>query len=264
MTQLSHSRWRIFLALTVVAAVASIASVPVEIRALADVQPEVPWWAPIVAFLFGFIPTVAAVAIGVLTVWSTSLDVPVVRRLVDGRSGLATATRSILLPSVTCAIVGFLVLHVAGGWLSSLLVPELAQVDHALSLWHSLLLSFSAGIREELIFRFGLMTFLVWLGVKLLRLRTPNALLLWTANGIAVIPFALAHILSALGLGMPITPGLVVFILIANGAVGLMFGWLYMRYGIASAMLAHVCYDLMQFLIWPLINHIVGLVTDMA
>lgn len=259
------SRWKLFAALVGLATLASLASIPYEVTSLSQVQADVPWWASIVAFLFGFIPTVAAVAIGTATCPRTALDVPIIRRWVERQPGAGHIARAILIPSLLWALLGFGVVHTFSQWLEPVLVPELAEATpeqaedaHAISPWQLALLAFAAGVREELVFRFGLLTLCVWVGIRLFRLPNTQAQLFWAANFLAVIPFALVHLLNALGLGIPITTGLIVTILFTNGAVGMMCGWLYSRHGLESAIIAHTVYDLMQFVVWPWLNQLAG------
>ena len=251
----------LFVALAVLAAIASLASVPVEIASLSHVQADVPWWAPFVAFAFGFIPTIVAIAIGIGTFRRTPLDIPIIQRLIDCRPGAGQMTRSILVPSILFANISFIVVRGLSEWLEPILVPQLAEIaskqaadPNALSQFQLTLLSFSAGVKEELVFRFGLLTLLVWVGIRFFQLPKSHSLLFWTANLLAVIPFSLVHLLNAAGLEIPITTGLIVAILFTNGAVGLMCGWLYSRYGLESAIITHIVYDLIQFVVWPFLG----------
>ncbi len=256
-----RSRWKLFVALVTLAAVASLASVPVEIASLSHEKADIPWWAPFIAFALGFIPTVAAIAIGVGTFPRTELDTPIIRRLVDRQPGAGQMTRAILVPSIFYAAVCFVIVHPFLEWLEPILVPELAKIasehaadPYALTPLQLTLLSFAAGVREEFVFRFGLLTLFVWVGIRFFRLPKMQSLLFWTANVLAVVPFALTHILNAVGLEIPITSGLIVAVLLANGGVGLMCGWLYSRYGLESAMIAHTGYDVIQFVVWPFLG----------
>ena len=252
------SRWKVLFALSSLAAFASLASVPLEIASLSQVQANVPWWAPIVAFTLGFVPSVIAIALGIGTYPATNFDLPIIRRLTDRQPVTGATMCSILIRSVLFATAGFVFVRVFSVWLEPILVPQLAETAreqsagaNTFSRFQLTLLSFAAGVREELVFRFGLMTLLVWIGIKLFRVRKASALLMWTANLVAVFPFALLHSVNVLGLGIPITPGLISVILLSNGAVGLLFGWLYARYGLVAAMTGHTFYDFIQFVAWP-------------
>lgn len=96
------------------------------------------------------------------------------------------------------------------------------------------------GIGEELLMRWGAMTAIGW---GLWRLcgrpaRLPAALL-WVAIGLAALLFAGGH-LPALLLLVPEPPAaLLLLVVVGNLLPGLLFGWLFARHGIETAMLAH-------------------------
>ncbi len=52
---------------------------------------------------------------------------------------------------------------------------------------------------------------------------------------------------------MPLTPWVVAQVLVANGLLGLVFGWLYWRDGLESAMVAHFSTDIILHVIGPLL-----------
>jgi hypothetical protein len=123
------------------------------------------------------------------------------------------------------------------------------------SSWEGLLASFGAGVREEIWLRLGLMTFLVWLGFRLVtRIAAPStATVVWTANLLAALCFAAIHIPQAhalLGLNAP----MILFIFVGNGVPGLVFGWLYWRRGLIAAMLSHFGLDLVLKVLIPLVS----------
>ena len=133
--------------------------------------------------------------------------------------------------------------------------------DKALSMpnaWEGLLASIGAGIREEIWLRLGLLTFIVWLGVKLIRAyngqqSTPPAQVFWIANLVSALSFAAIHIPQAQML-MGLTVQLLVFVFVGNGVPGLVFGWLYWRRGLIAAMVAHFGLDLVLKVLLPLFS----------
>jgi hypothetical protein len=125
--------------------------------------------------------------------------------------------------------------------------------------WEGLLASVGAGVREEIWLRLGLMTFLVWFGVRFVGRFTrpaksrPQVTIVWIANLLAALGFAAIHIPQAkalLGLSAP----LMLFIFVGNGVPGLVFGWLYWRRGLLAAMLAHFGLDLVLKVLIPLVS----------
>jgi membrane protease YdiL (CAAX protease family) len=177
------------------------------------------------------------------------LDSPWLRALVTGQPRPD-------LPWLRCALLGALAgLAIVG--LALLLDPRLPAPLHALpkggasAAWKGLLASFYGGIGEEVLLRLFVMTLLVWL-VARLRRRQPGAALYWSAIVIAALLFGAGHLPTAAGL-WPLTAIVVVRTLVLNGVAGVVFGWLYWRRGLESAMCAHFCADLVLHVAAPLL-----------
>ena len=71
------------------------------------------------------------------------------------------------------------------------------------------------------------------------------------ANVIAAVLFAAGH-LPATAAFMGLTPMIVARCFLLNGGFGLLFGWLYRKYGLQYAMLAHGGCHIVSKLIWIL------------
>jgi membrane protease YdiL (CAAX protease family) len=120
--------------------------------------------------------------------------------------------------------------------------------------WQGLLASLYGGINEEILLRLGLMTLLVWLAARLTRSAgQPGPGVMWTANILAALFFGLGH-LPATAAVLPLTPIVVVRAIVLNGLAGVVFGWLYWRRGILTAMASHFCADLVLHVLTPLLN----------
>ena len=78
-------------------------------------------------------------------------------------------------------------------------------------------------------------------------------MVLWVANILAAVLFGVGHLPTATAIGLPMTGLLVTQIIVLNGLAGLAFGWLYWRYGLESAMLAHFSADIVLHVIAPLV-----------
>lgn len=107
------------------------------------------------------------------------------------------------------------------------------------------------GIAEEIMTRFGLMTLLLWLGMKMLRGRRPPWLV-WTAIALASLLFAAGHIPALAGMAEPDTV-LVLRTLALNGVLGLLYGWLYAARSLEHAMLAHMATHVVFWTVTPLL-----------
>ncbi len=94
------------------------------------------------------------------------------------------------------------------------------------------------GVTEEIIMRFGVMTFLVWL-IALIG-NTYHAYVYWSAIVISSLVFGILHLPLVFAL-VPYPPtALISYIVITNAVGGLVFGWLFWKKGLAAAMMAHM------------------------
>ena len=96
------------------------------------------------------------------------------------------------------------------------------------------------GVVEELLLRWGVMTLLVWIGWRVVQRGqgTPRPALVWTANILAALLFGIGH-LPALAAVVALTPLLVVRTVLLNALGGVLFGWLFWRRNLETAMVAH-------------------------
>ena len=79
----------------------------------------------------------------------------------------------------------------------------------------------------------------------------PTVAILIVANVIAAILFAAGH-LPTTALLMGLTPMIIVRCFLLNGGLGLLFGWLYRKYGLRYSMIAHGGCHIVSKLIWML------------
>ncbi len=183
-----------------------------------------------------------ASAVGIWLGHKVGLGAPVLTGLVNKAPGTSKQIRSFLAPSL---VVGLLV-AIPGliAWFTmprNAFGPGLANPTP----FEWLLRSLSAGLTEEIFFRLGLMTLFVWiarLAVKKPDFERPS---LWIGNLIAALFFAAAHLPNILSSGSP-DWNMVMLVLLFNTLGGLVVGWLYMRYGLLSAVLTHFFADFIQ------------------
>jgi membrane protease YdiL (CAAX protease family) len=110
-----------------------------------------------------------------------------------------------------------------------------------LGIWTRL---FYGGIVEEVIFRFGLMSFFVWLGGTIL----PNEQIsLWVGNLLAAILFALAHLPAIFQMKVTLSKAVFIYSISMNIMVGLFCGWLYWSGGLSAAILCHMLFHLVWY-----------------
>ena len=109
------------------------------------------------------------------------------------------------------------------------------------------------GVIEEVMLRLFFLTGIAFLLHKLFsrKIEKPGTGILVMANVISAILFAAGH-LPATALLMGITPMILFRCFLLNGGFGLLFGWLYRKYGLRYAMLAHAGCHVVSKLIWIL------------
>lgn len=120
--------------------------------------------------------------------------------------------------------------------------------------WQGFLAAFYGGIVEEVLTRLFLLTLLAWLGSKISHTADgkPTPVVMWIAVLIAGLIFGIGHLPSAAAMGIELTPLYVIRSLVLNG-VGILYGWLYWKRGLESAMLAHFSTDIAVHVIGALL-----------
>lgn len=109
------------------------------------------------------------------------------------------------------------------------------------------------GVIEEVMLRLFMMSLVAFLLHKLFgrKREKPSTSILVAANVIAALLFAAGH-LPATSMLMGLTPMIIFRCFLLNGGFGLMFGWLYRKYGLRYAMIAHGGCHVVSKLIWIL------------
>ncbi len=100
--------------------------------------------------------------------------------------------------------------------------------------------AFSAGIGEELLMRFFLMTLLTLIFLKLFRKN--HTIAAWSAIILVALIFGALHLPPTAEL-VELTPLLKVRAILLNGIAGIALGLLYWKRGLESAMVAHFLTD---------------------
>ena len=176
-----------------------------------------------------------AVWAGVALARAVGLDAPVFKAAVTGRP-IFPVLRPQLRPGLVAGALGGMLLFAVGRYAPAALAE--AQQLFALPLVARVLYG---GITEELLLRWGLMTTLVWLAWRSLRRRREavQARFVWLAIAVSALLFGVGHLPAVAVLAGSLEAHVVVFVIGANTVIGLFFGYLYWRYGLEAAVIAH-------------------------
>jgi membrane protease YdiL (CAAX protease family) len=122
-------------------------------------------------------------------------------------------------------------------------------------IWQGFLASFYGGISEEILMRLFFMTFIIWLISKITKPKgkiLENNLVVWTSIILSSLLFGIGHLPITSEL-ITLTPLVIFRALLLNGIGGVIFGWLYWKKGLESAMIAHFSADIILHVCLPLI-----------
>lgn len=110
------------------------------------------------------------------------------------------------------------------------------------------LVSFSAGISEEIIFRLGLMSLIITVIQFLKKAATPSNRTVWTGIIISAIFFGFIHLPLSKNF-VELTPFTISVTMIGNLITGSVFGWIFWKRGLLIAIVSHIVFDLVFHLI---------------
>ena len=198
----------------------------------------------------------AASALGLWLGPKVGLGAPLLYGLISGDREARSRLRALLLPSAVLGVLAGVAIVLLDLWVFG---PRLAAAGSDIGAlqppaWQGLLASFYGAIPEELLMRLGLMTLLVWVGVRLTRTSAPRPVVVWTAIVITALLFGAGHLPTTAAM-LPLTPLVVARALLLNGIGGIVFGWLYWKRGLLAAMLAHFSADVVLHVVTPLLTH---------
>jgi hypothetical protein len=185
----------------------------------------------------------AASAAGTALAPRVGLAAPFFEALVSGQP-LWAAVAAQLLPALILGIGGALVIVAAyylffRPRLDRKTVHSMEALRLDLGLWARLLYG---GIVEEVLFRWGVMTLLAWVGAMLLGGATPAVM--WAVILLSGVLFGIGHLPSYRLAGCQVTPLFLGLMIVLNLWATLICGWLFWRYGLLAAMIAHMLYHL--------------------
>lgn len=108
------------------------------------------------------------------------------------------------------------------------------------------------GITEEILMRFGIMTLLVWL-LNALSGKLTNSIY-WIGILISAVVFGILHLPVVFAMIENPTWMLIAYIIVANTLGGIVFGWLYWKKSLETAMIAHMFAHVTMLLLENLLN----------
>lgn len=119
-------------------------------------------------------------------------------------------------------------------------------------IWQKLLAAAYGGVAEEILMRLFLMTFLIWLGMRLSKRNQPTRTGIILSILVTAVIFGLGHLPITASL-TALSPLIISRAVVLNGIGGIVFGWLFWKKGLESAMIAHFTADIFLLTLLPLL-----------
>lgn len=130
------------------------------------------------------------------------------------------------------------------------ITPNFFTVEK-ITVWKTLFVCFYGGIVEEILLRLFLLTFLLFLINKVSNDRYKNASIT-IAITITALLFAAGHI-PVIQMQTTLNPLIITRVMLLNSVAGLIFGYLYIKRGLFSAIIAHFSADFILIFLFPLL-----------
>lgn len=240
---------RLFLVLFLAGLAGVVSFLLVDLAALVALFPALagsaPVSTPVIKLLSVVQPAVlllVAVTVGLVLAPKVGLSAPVAEAIA-ARRPVIPALRPQVAPGVLGGIVGaasvLLSAAVFRPFMAAETAARISEFGKLLPLPTRFLYG---GITEELLLRWGLMTLFVWVAWRVFQRgrNQPAPASFVVAILLSAFIFGLGHLPVALMLmGRP-TAALVLFVIVANSAFGIVAGYLYWKFGLESAIIAHV------------------------
>lgn len=246
----TNFKTRLFLILWVAGLAGVCSFLLVDLSALLAKLPatagaSLPYPEPVLKILALIQPTVLlslAVFAGVALAPKVGLSAPVAESLAGG-GPLFAPLRPQIFPGLAAGLTGAIAIILSWLLWKPFLPPEFVTRAQEFNKFVPLLTRLLyGGFTEELLLRWGVMTFLVWLAWRLGQRAQgkPRAICFVVAIVLSSIIFGFGHLPVAAALGVSLTAPLVSYVVVANSVFGLMAGYLYWKKGLEAAIIAHM------------------------
>jgi len=249
--------WKVFSILFGASIFGVIAIMPFALTLQSDLLNEIPFPLPIVLLLSivqSSILFFVLILTGLFISKKIGFGAPILERWSEKKE-IKTYIKSIIGISIGLGILAGILIILADYILYfSAAVSNTAATNYP-PVWQGLLASFYGGINEEILLRLFFMSLLVWIIFKIKKTDddNPTNLSIWLSIILAAILFGLLHLPITTSI-TAITPVIIARALLLNGIGGVIFGWLYWKKGLESAMLSHFSADIILYVVFPLIS----------
>jgi len=187
---------------------------------------------------------------GLIFTKKINFQLPLIKSLLEKR-GYKEVLKNILGKSVLIGIATAIIIYVLDTLFTTLGAAISTHQNYA-PIWQKLLAALYGGATEEILMRLFLMSFFIWLGMKIFKQKRPTRAGIIISIFLAAIIFGLGHLPITASL-TTLTPLIITRAVILNGVGGIIFGWLFWKKGLEAAMIAHFTTDIFLLTLLPLL-----------
>lgn len=223
--------------------------IPEEAKAILEKQ-FTPEQIKFVLLLNPMILVLITVVIGTIFYDKAGLKVPIIERTI-GLNNYEINVSEILKYGILGGVLSGVLIMVVSLIFTPMLPAEFKELGESMEL--SLAARFLyGGLTEEIMMRFGLMSFIVWLFSKIFSGTKP--IVYWLGIVIAAVIFGLGHFPVVYQAIENPSVSLLTYILIGNTVGGIIFGWVYWKKGLEAAFIAHIFAHIVMVLVEPFVG----------
>lgn len=243
--------WKLFFILLITCVITSILVIPYSLELTSnkiEITPKILFLTAIQNLVLFAIVTF----FGLLLSKRIGMGLPILQGVLDGKNQ-TKELKFILLPSISWGILaGVLIVLLCIPF--NKIVPEFQNLEVSIATWKALLASLYGGIAEEVLLRLFLVSLFVWITFKIKKDKNgrPTVWGIWLSIILAAVFFGLGH-LPATAQITKLTGVVIIRAIVLNGVAGIIFGWLYWKKGLESAIIAHFSADIVLRVITPFI-----------
>ena len=242
--------WFEFNILLLAAILGSVAIIPYSLRLLKESKKSTRLKLPrmmliLLSILQNGILFAIAIGIGLVLSHQMGRGAPLIEAISTGKWLDRTLITNLIVASVLGILGGSFLLSV-----DLLFLPYFPKklLDTALktTYWENLTASFYGGINEEIFMRLCGLSVIAWLLLRILPMSASisTVSVFWIANSIMAVIFALGHLPTLKSTLGEISRVMIFRTILLNTPIGIICGWIFWRYGIEAAILAHFAADI--------------------
>lgn len=184
---------------------------------------------------------VIIVFVGLWVSARSNLGAPLIANFFSKRPVVKLIDRKAILSSIILATVVALIL-LGLFELQKELYPVIGKISRPSKPFY-VLVAFSAGISEEIMFRLGLMSLIIAIFQFIRKVDNPANKMVWAGIIISALFFGLIHLPLSKNF-VELTPFSIGVTMVGNLITGSTFGWIFWKRGLLVAIISHIVFDL--------------------